>query len=100
MQGYRDKMAEFRKLDAQVLGISVDSVSDQKEFARQNGVEFPLLSDSEREVSRKYGVLNESRGFANRATFVIDTQGKITSIELGGSAIDVSGALASCSAGK
>jgi mycoredoxin-dependent peroxiredoxin len=89
-------MAKFRDADTQVLGISVDSFAAQKEFAKQNGVEFPLLSDFKREVSRAYGVLNEEGGFSNRATFVIDKAGKIRSIELGNSAIDVAGALSSC----
>jgi peroxiredoxin len=90
-------MAKFRESNAQVLGISVDTVADQKEFARKNGADFPLLSDSKREVAAIYGVLNKERGLANRATFVIDEKGKITSIELGNSAIDVAGALSSCS---
>ncbi len=78
------------------MGISVDSFASQKEFARQNNIEFPLLSDFKREVSRAYGVLNEEQGFANRATFVIDKEGIIRSIEVGRSAIDVTGALSTC----
>lgn len=94
MQNYRDNLQKFRDCNTQVLGISVDSAPAQKEFARQNGVEYPLLSDFKREVSRAYGVLVEDRGFARRATFVIDKEGRIKSIEEGNSAIDVKGALA------
>lgn len=90
-------MSSFRQASAQVLGISVDSVADQKEFARQNGADFPLLSDPKGEVASLYGVWNKERNFANRATFVINEQGKITQIELGSSAIDVNGALSACS---
>lgn len=90
-------MDKFRKSNAQVLGISVDSIADQKEFARQNKADFPLLSDSKGEVARLYGVLNKENGLANRATLVVDAQGKIISIELGRSAIDVAGALSACS---
>jgi peroxiredoxin len=90
-------MAKFREANTQVLGISVDSFAAQKEFAKQNGIEFPLLSDFKREVSRAYGVLNEEGGFANRATFVIDKEGKVRSIETGNSAINVAGAMSSCS---
>lgn len=90
-------MDKFRESNAQVLGISVDSVADQKEFARQNGADFPLLSDSKGQVATLYGVFNKERGFANRATFVIDEQGRIVSIELGSSAINVEGALSACS---
>jgi peroxiredoxin len=56
----------------------------------------PLLSDFKREVAARYGVLNEDRGFANRATFVIDKSGRIQSIEVGRTAIEVTGALGSC----
>ena len=85
-------MAKFRESNTQVLGISVDSFASQKEFANKNGVEFPLLSDFKREVSRAYGVLNEEAGIAIRTTFVIDKEGKIKSVEQGQSAIDVTGA--------
>ncbi len=74
--------------------MSVDSPFAQKEFAKQNGVEYPLLSDLKKEVSRQYGVLLEDRGVSNRVTLVIDKEGKIRSIEAGNSAISVNGALA------
>lgn len=93
MQNYRDNLAKFRELNAQVLGVSVDSPFAQKEFAKQNGVEYPLLSDLKKEVSRQYGVLLEDRGVSNRVTLVIDKEGKIRSIEAGNSAISVDGAL-------
>jgi len=93
VQNYRDNLAKFRELNAQVLGISVDSPFAQKEFAKQNGVEYPLLSDLKKEVSRQYGVLLEDRGVSNRVTLVIDKEGKIRSIEAGNSAISVDGAL-------
>jgi mycoredoxin-dependent peroxiredoxin len=100
VQNYRDNMAKFRESNTQVLGISVDSFASQKEFAKQNGVEFPLLSDFKREVSRVYGVLNEDAGVAIRTTFVIDKEGRIKNIEQGQSAIDPTGALAACGALK
>ena len=93
-------MAKFRESNTQVLGISVDASPSQREFAKQNAVEFPLLSDFKREVSRAYGVLNEERSVSRRATFVIDKEGKIKSIEEGNSAISVTGALSSCEALK
>jgi len=85
-----------------VLGISVDSFAANKRFAQDLGVTFPLLSDFHRRVSKAYGILDEERGFARRATFVIDKQGIIRHIELGRSAIDPSGAYQACSvlAGK
>jgi len=93
VQNYRDNLAKFRELNAQVLGASVDSPFAQKEFAKQNGIEYPLLSDLKREVSRAYGVYLEDRAVSNRTTFVIDKEGRIRSIEAGNSAISVEGAL-------
>jgi len=93
VQNYRDNFSKFRELNAQVLGVSVDSPYAQKEFAKQNGVEYPLLSDLKREVSRQYGVYLEDRGVSNRTTIVIDMEGKIRSIEGGNSAVSVDGAL-------
>ena len=63
-------------------------------------MQFPLLSDFKREVSRAYGVLNEEGGYSNRVTFVIDKEGVIRSIEAGSSAINVAGALSTCEAIK
>jgi len=57
-----------------------------------------MLSDfAKREVSEAYGILNKDAGVANRATFVIDKQGKITYIEEGNTAIDPTGATDACS---
>ncbi len=50
-----------------------------------------------REVATAYGVLAASAGVANRSTFVIDTEGKITYIEEGNTAIDPTGATDACS---
>ena len=93
-------MAKFRESNTQVLGISVDSTATQGEFAKQNAVEFPLLSDFKREVSRAYGVLNEEAFLSIRTTFVIDKEGKVKSIEQGNTAINVAGALSACEALK
>jgi peroxiredoxin len=59
---------------------------------------FPLLSDfSKREVAKAYGVLIPNLGMANRATFVVDPDGKIVHIEEGNGAIDPTGAETACS---
>lgn len=58
---------------------------------------MPLLSDfAKREVSQQYGVLVTQAGVANRATFVVDKDGKIVHIEEGNTAIDPSGAETAC----
>ncbi len=80
-----------------MLGISVDSQFANKEYAKQIGVSYPLLSDFQRKVSMEYGILNEKYGFANRTTYVLDKQGIIQHIDRDAAAIDPSGAHAACS---
>ena len=67
----------FESLDAQVLGVSIDSHHANTAFARHLGLTFPLLSDFKREASAAYGVLNVEAGISERAVFVIDKRGTI-----------------------
>lgn len=71
----------YRELDAQVLGISVDSPFVNQRFADELGVPFPVLSDFNREASEAYDVLYEEfyglKGVSKRAAFVVDTSGEI-----------------------
>jgi peroxiredoxin len=75
----RDDLSEFEAVKAQVLAISCDSRHAQKQWATEQGFSFPVLSDfwPHGAVARAYGVFNEQLGCANRATFVLDTQGKV-----------------------
>jgi peroxiredoxin len=94
---YQAGIANFDASETKVFGISTDNTPSQKEFATKLNASFPLLSDfSKREVAKDYGVLLPS-GMANRATFVVDKEGKIAYIEEGSSAIDPSGADLACS---
>ena len=88
MKAYQADIAKFDATDTQVFGMSVDSVPANREFAKQLGVTFPILSDFKRTVVRDYGVFNEEQGFGNRATFVIDKEGIIQHIDEGSEAID------------
>lgn len=73
-----DKLADFKKLSTDVLGISVDSVHSHKKWAEDlGGLDFPLLSDFHKRTSRDYNVLIEETGMSMRGTFIIDPQGKI-----------------------
>jgi peroxiredoxin len=80
----RDSIADFNSLNAQVLGISVDSPFSNKAFADKNGLTFPLLSDYTRYVSAQYcGLVNNFANLvglstANRSVFVIDANGIVT----------------------
>ena len=82
--------------ETEVIGVSVDSPFANAEFAKKIGVNFPLLSDMTRKVSKEYGILNEEKQFANRTTFVVDKQGVIRYIEEGSSAVDPNGAVTLC----
>ena len=102
MKAYQADIAKFTDTDTQVFGISVDSVPALKRWSQDlapetKGLTFPLLSDFKRTVVRDYGIFNEAQGFGNRATFVVDKEGKITHIEEGNTAIDPSAAYQACS---
>ncbi len=96
MKAYQADIAKFEDSDTQIFGLSVDSVPANREFAKQIGVTFPLLSDFKRTVVRDYGVFNEEQGFGNRATFVIDKEGIIRHIDEGSEALDPASAAAAC----
>src|SRR6266576_1671653 len=96
MKAYQADIAKFEATDTQVFGLSVDSVPANREFAKMNGITFPLLSDFKRTVVRDYGIFNEEQGFGNRATFVIDKNGIIQHIKEGNVAIDPAAAADSC----
>ena len=78
----RDDMTEYEKLDAKVLGISVDSPFAQEVMSLKEGLTFPLLSDFNKNVSKDYGVLYDDfigfHGVSKRSAFVISKDGKIT----------------------
>lgn len=81
-----------------MFGISTDNTPSLGEFAKKNNLTFTLISDfANRKTSTDYGVLMPERGIANRATFVIDKEGKITYIEEGNSAVSIDGAATACS---
>jgi peroxiredoxin len=70
-------LPDFQNEAVQVLTVSVDSPYAHKIWADREGYTFPLLSDfwPHGGVARSYGVLNETRGYADRGTFLIDASG-------------------------
>jgi peroxiredoxin len=76
---YNQVLPEFRKLDAELLGISVDGVWCHQAFAHDRNLHFPLLADFHEKgaVARSYGAYREQDGVCERALFVIDPQGVI-----------------------
>ena len=84
------------KKGAQVVGISTDSVEDQKRFKEEYKLPYPLLSDVDGKVADQYGGRIPVVGRANRATFVVGTDGLVKEVVTGGDAIDPNSAIAAC----
>lgn len=83
---FKNELPDFKSLNAEILGISADSVSSHKKFADKFGLPFKLLSDESREIINKYGVwilktLYGKKSFGiERSTFVIDKNGIVRKI--------------------
>src|ERR1700755_615567 len=76
---YNEVLPEFRRLGAELVGISVDGVWCHDAFAKDRRLHFPLLSDFEPKgaVAKQYGAYREGEGVCERALFVIDREGAI-----------------------
>jgi peroxiredoxin Q/BCP len=94
MTAFRDQKPQFAEAGAQVLGISMDTLETQTKFAESLNTGFPLLADPDGAVAAAYGVKGE--GYANRVTFVIGKDGKVSAVFEGKDALDPAGALAAC----
>jgi glutaredoxin-dependent peroxiredoxin len=83
----RDSLHEFTKLDAQLLAVSVDSLYVLNQWKNEQNFNFPMLSDFNKTVSKKYNVLYkefvfEMKGVSKRSAFVIDKAGIIRYAEV------------------
>lgn len=77
---FRDKLQPIGALWTEVVGVSVDTVESHKKFAEKNGLNFTLVSDQDKEISKTYGVLSDDGSKADRVTFIIDKEGKIAKV--------------------
>ena len=85
MPAYNADLEKFEGYDAQVLGISIDTVFANSAWAKSlGGLNYPLLCDfwPHGEVAKKFGVLNEKAGHSERALFIIDKEGKVAYIDV------------------
>jgi len=75
----RDNLSLFKDSGVELIGISVDSKASLRAWAEAEGYDFTLLADfwPHGDVAKEYGVFIEEKGFANRATFLIDIDGVI-----------------------
>lgn len=90
----RDKKANYDALEADVLAISVDSPFTLAKFKEDQGYNFPLLSDFNKEVSPKYGAFYEEfalglKGVSKRSAFVVDKNGVLQYVEVLEKASDI-----------
>lgn len=76
---FKENYAQFQKQNIAIIGVSLDSVASHKKFAQDLKLPFTLLSDSNKELSKKLGVLQGFGvfSFASRESFLIDPQGTI-----------------------
>lgn len=80
---FSERLKDFEKLGAQVLGISPDDLKSHTKFCEKDGLQFPLLSDTEKELLQKLGVWVEKSMYGKkymgveRSTWIVDPQGKI-----------------------
>jgi peroxiredoxin Q/BCP len=76
---FRDDIFAYRKLNAQILGVSLDDVESHRKFAENHGLPFPLLADTEGSTADAYGVKTKMMGWtvAKRQTFLIDPDGNV-----------------------
>ena len=74
LNSYNNDVDQFESLDAQVLGISAQSVESHERFAGKHGFKFPLLADPDKAVAGLYGTLGPL-GFPRRSVFIVDGAG-------------------------
>ena len=77
----RDTLGQYESLNAQVFGISVDPIEVLASYKAEQNYNFPLLSDSSKEVSRAFGSLYDA-GVSKRSAFVIDRDGVVRYAEV------------------
>ncbi len=83
----RDSIADYEKLDARILAVSVDSPYSLAKWKAEQGFNFPLLSDFNKTVSKKYDTIYKEfgmglKGVSKRSAFVIDKQGIVRYVEV------------------
>ena len=77
---FRDNLQQIRKMGAEIIGVSLDSIESHRKFADKYSLPFPLISDKDKRVAKEYGVLKDTGTSASRVTFIIDRKGKVAKI--------------------
>jgi peroxiredoxin (alkyl hydroperoxide reductase subunit C) len=86
---FSERVKEFKELNAEVVGVSVDShfshlawVNTPRKSGGLGGIDYPLLADLTKQISKDYGVLLEKAGISLRGLFIIDPQGVVRQITI------------------
>ena len=77
---FRDRMDDYAAADIRVYGVSLDSPESHRAFRAKYDLNFPLLTDEGGRASEALGVLRENRRTANRVTFLLDPEGRISRV--------------------
>jgi len=80
---FQRDIEKYQQLNAEIVGVSVDTADSHKDFCAKQGLHFKLLADTEKKVSEAYDSLMMIVHFSNRNTFLIDPTGKIAKIWTG-----------------
>ncbi len=82
---FQEDLPKYQRVNAVILGVSVDSASSHQTFCTKEGLSFKLLSDQQKTTVAKYGSLANYMGMkiAKRNTFLIDPEGKIAKVWTG-----------------
>ena len=78
-QSFRDNYQQYQDKEIVVLGVSMDDEASHKMFKEKYGLPFQLLADSDGSICKAYDV--DGGGYANRVTYIIDGEGKITYVD-------------------
>ena len=76
----RDRMADLKKDDVQVIGVSFDSGESHKAFIAKHNLNFPLLADTDGKIADAYGARNATNNRARRVSFLIGLDGKVAHV--------------------
>ncbi len=81
-RNFQRDLEKYQKLNAVILGVSLDTAESHKDFCAKEGLNFKLLADTEAKVSNDYGSIMEYNGkqYSARNTFIIDPKGKIARV--------------------
>jgi peroxiredoxin Q/BCP len=81
-RNFQRDLEKYQKINAVILGVSVDNAESHKNFCAKEGLTFKLLADTDAKVSEQYGSTMEYQGhkLSARNTFIIDPKGKIAKV--------------------